>query len=44
MTSPRFRFNMAALDGKLYVVGGIPANTAMEIYDPETQKWTQGKN
>lgn len=36
----------AALDGKLFVIGGINSNedveTTVNIYDPKTQKWSEG--
>jgi N-acetylneuraminic acid mutarotase len=32
----------AAIDGKIYVVGGEPTYTTLEIYDPVTDTWSTG--
>jgi N-acetylneuraminic acid mutarotase len=40
MPSPRAAHAMAALDGKLYVVGGVgPDPQALWVYDPKTDSW-----
>jgi N-acetylneuraminic acid mutarotase len=42
---PRQEMGVAALDGKVYVVGGINASrqaiATVEAYDPSTDRWTQ---
>lgn len=42
----RRALNATALDGKVYVVGGMPASgkavTTVDILDPATRTWTQG--
>jgi N-acetylneuraminic acid mutarotase len=42
---PRQEMGVAALDGKIYVVGGIDgsrqAMATVEAYDPSTDRWTQ---
>ncbi len=39
MPGPRAAHTVAEIDGRLYVVGGLPEPTALWIYDPETGKW-----
>lgn len=42
---PRQEMGVAALDGRIYVVGGIDGSrqaiTTVEAYDPPTDRWTQ---
>ena len=42
---PRQELGVAALDGKIYAVGGIDgsrqAMATVEVYDPSTDRWTQ---
>ncbi|MCH7721562.1 MAG: Ig-like domain-containing protein, partial [Planctomycetes bacterium] len=47
MSTPRDHFQLEAVDGKLYAIGGRPflVNSVLdtvEIYDPVTQQWTTG--
>jgi N-acetylneuraminic acid mutarotase len=47
MPTPREHLGAAAIDGKLYAVGGrmqsLASNSAvMEVYDPVTNKWSPG--
>jgi N-acetylneuraminic acid mutarotase len=45
MPTPRYRFGVAEVQGKIYVIGGIATDgithlTVNEMYDPTTDTWT----
>jgi N-acetylneuraminic acid mutarotase len=44
MPTPRAWLGLAALDGKLYAVGGNAGGVVatVEVYDPQTDTWTAG--
>ena len=47
MISPRVEFGLAAVDGKLYVMGGwvgVDIGGTMELYDPDRDEWTLAAN
>ena len=41
MSTTRFGATATVLNGKLYVIGGLDFSS-MEIYDPQTGKWSTG--
>ncbi len=40
LPSPRGAHASVAIDGKVYVIGGIPGGRALLVYDPGTNAWT----
>jgi hypothetical protein len=42
MPSERSEVAVAAVEGKIYVVGGFGGQRELEIYDPETDRWERG--
>jgi len=40
MTATRTEFSLAAVNGKLYAIGGFPLQTTVEAYDPVGDSWT----
>ena len=38
MTGRRVQFGVSVFDGKIYVVGGVDANS-VEMYDPKKRSW-----
>lgn len=41
MRNARSDFAAEVVDGKIYVMGGVPDNTSVEVYDPQTDTWTE---
>ena len=39
MPDPRQEVGVAELNGKIYVVGGLPSTTRVQEYDPATDTW-----
>src|SRR5919109_756792 len=42
MPSERSEVAVAAVEGRIYVVGGFAGQTELEIYDPTADRWTRG--
>ena len=42
MPSERSEVAVAALDGKVYVIGGFGGQRELEIYDPASDHWDRG--
>ena len=42
MPSERSEVAVAAMEGRIYVVGGFDGQTELEIYDPTADRWTRG--
>src|SRR5262245_4482094 len=41
MPSERSEVAVAAVEGRLYVVGGFDGQTELEVYDPTADRWTR---
>src|SRR5262245_22070154 len=42
MPSERSEVAVAAVEGRIYVVGGFDGQTELEVYDPTVDRWTRG--
>ena len=42
MPSERSEVAVAAVEGRIYVVGGFDGQTELEVYDPSADRWTRG--
>ena len=42
MPSERSEVAVAAVEGRIYVVGGFDGQTELEVYDPTADRWTRG--
>ena len=42
MSTARNASATAVLNGKIYVIGGKPSITSVEIYDPQNEQWSNG--
>jgi len=40
--TPRYGLAAAAIDGRIYTVGGKNGDSALEIYDPQSDSWSKG--
>lgn len=44
MPTRRMYIEVAAVDGKIYAIGGSFAQSTVEVYDPKTDTWAKKKN